>query len=74
MTPTAKFRWLIVPMTGVIGMEHPSAIPYTGMRVRVLQQWWNAYVPTIHYPNGVRDKDAYEVAGEWRDIPIEEQA
>ena len=61
MTPTAKFRWLEIE-----GLEHPSAIAIPGndgLRVRVLQQWW-----------AVEREGQITPQGEWRDVPIEEQA
>ncbi len=68
MTPTAKFRWLEMSITGYSVSQHPSCIPVGNVqetrRVRVLQQWW--------------EDDNYEIngvpkhSGEWRDIPVEE--
>lgn len=68
MTPTAKFRWLErvedVPI---------SEIPFLrSERVRVLQQWWEDELPTI-VAHGT-DYVETERKGEWRDIPVEEQA
>lgn len=68
MTPTAKFRWLEMSITGYSGSQHPSYIPVGNVqetrRVRVLQQWWTGA--------DVID-DCVVIKGEWRDIPIEEQ-
>lgn len=61
MTPTAKLRWLELPLTGTVGLKHPSAIPFNPpFHVRVLQQWWER---EGHLMSG-------DVPGEWRDIPI----
>lgn len=57
MIPTAKFRWLEVPLDS--GSRHPSILIWHGTTGRVLQQWWWT--------------DNYERDGEWRDIPIEAQ-
>ena len=76
MTPTAKFRWLEIWKEKDItyDMRHPSAIPvaWTKERVRVLQQWWEDELPTI-VAHGT-DYVETERKGEWRDIPVEEQA
>ena len=63
MTPTAKFRWLELPLIEQVGHKHPSSFVIRG-RVRVLQQWWENEYYAI---NG-------GIEGEWRDIPVEEQA
>lgn len=58
MTPTLKLRFIVrlVPITGD-----------TGLRVRILQQWWdNPY-------NFGDDPDVPRVKGEWRDVPLEEE-
>ncbi len=60
MTPTNKLRFVErIKQTG----EHFEQPP----KIRILQQWW------------ATDPDCYEdwvmkVNGEWRDVPIEEQA
>lgn len=69
MTPTAKFRWF-VPSSDMTWLavlnKHPSAVTNAAGQYRVLQQWW--------------EDDNYEIngvpkhSGEWRDIPVEEQA
>ena len=72
MTPTAKFRWLEFHERTIgdairNAAAHPSAIlNKNGVRVRVLQQWWEIGSPM---PDG-----SIFTQGEWRDIPIEEQA
>ena len=58
MTPTAKLRWLQVPVTERVAQRHPSAIPLPNGTVRVLQQWWEGDVLGI------------KIDGEWRDIEI----
>jgi len=65
MTPTAKQQWLDLPYETGIYAKHPSAIEVRDGRVRVLQQWWE---------QTLSDMDGPEVKGEWRDIPVEEQA
>lgn len=67
MTPTAKIRWLKLPMTETVAFERPSAqqTPF-GQSVIVLQQWWVSREPI--------DLDTEIPKGEWRDVPIEEQA
>lgn len=60
MTPTAKLRWLELPL----GAERNGAVSsWNGISVRVLQQWW-----------AVERNGQITPTGEWRDIPIEEQA
>lgn len=69
MIPTAKFRWLkLSPDEEVF---HPSAI-ILQHQGRVLQQWWEDELPTI-VAHGT-DYVETERKGEWRDIPVEEQA
>lgn len=60
MTPTAKFRWLKLKADEVV--PHPSAITLFG-DARVLQQWW-----------AIERNGQITPTGEWRDIPVEEQA
>ena len=38
----------------------------TGKRVHILQQWWEDNSTDIHWVNGN--------PGEWRDIPLEQEA
>jgi hypothetical protein len=64
MTPTAKLRWLVLPL----GAEREGAVPaWNGPSVRVLQQWWEG--PYLH-PGEHPDFPAYKPTGEWRDIEI----
>ena len=64
MTPTAKFRWLEMWVEADITYDrHPSYIPTTRTKGRVLQQWW-----------AVEREGQITPQGEWRDVPIEEQA
>ena len=77
MIPTMKFRWLELPKDWIdrqtqIRKQHPAAIDMYGGRVRVLQQWWEDELPTI-VAHGT-DYVETERKGEWRDIPVEEQA
>ena len=60
MTPTPKLRFVerIVPAP-----EHGKDI---GKTVRILQQWWEDNSTDIHWVNGN--------PGEWRDIPLENEA
>lgn len=69
MIPTMKFRWLEVPL----GAERNSATAsWNELSVSVLQQWWENELPTI-VAHGT-DYVETERKGEWRDIPVEEQA
>jgi len=67
MTPTNKLRFVerLVPINET-----------TGKRVRILQQWWEDknVMLTVH----ITDKDGNTlpspICGEWRDVPVEEEA
>jgi len=67
MTPTTRFRYIerIVPINET-----------TGKRVRILQQYWEDknIVLAVH----ITDKDGNTLPspnrGEWRDIPLEQEA
>ena len=73
MTPTPKLRFVerVIP----IPLEPGSNIAM-GKTVRILQQWWEVgnMVLAIH----VTDKDGNTLpspnCGEWRDVPLEEEA
>lgn len=72
MTPTAKLRWL--ELNGTEVWAHPSAIYDAATnRFRVLQQWWHDEYISIVDPEAFGDSQ-YGYKGEWRDLPIEEQA
>jgi len=57
MTPTQKLRWVKkqIVATGSNGCQYYST-------EKVLQQWWES--------DGV-DYKTFELAGEWRDVPVE---
>jgi len=58
MTPTTRFRYI----------ERTMPInETTGKRVRILQQWWKVENITDAVHNNILD-------GEWRDIPLEQEA
>ena len=57
MTPTNKLRF--VERFHQTGMDGSGVA--TGVKVRILQQWWEWEVT---YPT---------VSGEWRDVPIEKE-
>ena len=66
MTPTAKFRWLKLPAAcdwWDVRTKHPSAVSAADDCMCVLQQWW-----------AVEREGQITPQGEWRDVPIEEQA
>jgi hypothetical protein len=73
MTPTPKLRF--VERVVQFPVELMSDITM-GRRVRVLQQWWEDrnIVLAVH----VEDKDGNPLPppmrGEWRDVPLEEEA
>ena len=73
MKPTPKLRF--VERVVQFPVELMSDITM-GRRVRVLQQWWEVgnMVLAIH----VTDKDGNTLPspnrGEWRDVPLEEEA
>jgi hypothetical protein len=58
MTPTTRFRY--VERTVPINET-------TGKRVHILQQWWEVENITDAVHNNILD-------GEWRDIPLEQEA
>jgi hypothetical protein len=58
MTPTTRFRY--VERTVPINET-------TGKRVHILQQWWKVENITDAVNNNILD-------GEWRDIPLEQEA
>jgi hypothetical protein len=61
MTPTPKLRFVecVVPAP-----EHGENI---GKTVRILQQWWEP-------ERNIIDMVAGKTQGEWRDIPLEQEA
>ena len=70
MTPTNKLRFVerVVPAP-----EHGVGI---GKKVQILQQWWEEknVMLAVH----ITDKDGNTLpsptCGEWRDVPLEEEA
>ena len=75
MSPTAKQRYLKKPVDmthEAFYVLHPTAVKHLDGVVRVLQQWWENELPTI-VAHGT-DYVETERKGEWRDIPVEEQA
>jgi len=58
MTPTTRFRY-IERQDFTEDLANPRTI-------RILQQWWEDNSTDIHWVNGN--------PGEWRDIPLEEEA
>jgi len=72
MTPTPKLRFV----ERVDGFEqydvkvterHGTEVCYSPKKVRILQQWWEVENITDAVHNNILD-------GEWRDIPLEQQA
>jgi hypothetical protein len=67
MTPTTRFRYIerVVPAP-----EHGKDI---GKTVRILQQWWEQKGMTMNLGWG-GEMPIGEIKGEWRDIPLEQEA
>ena len=63
MTPTTRFRYVERPINICTS---PDGTVSHGTMVRILQQWWEDNSTDIHWVNGN--------PGEWRDIPLEEEA
>ena len=64
MTPTPKLRF--VERVIQIPIE-PMINTTMGKKVRILQQWWKVENITDALHNNILD-------GEWRDVPLEEEA
>jgi hypothetical protein len=62
MTPTTRFRYVERD-----SHEHNGEHFIHPHRVRILQQWWKVENVTDAVHNNVLD-------GEWRDIPLEQEA
>ena len=68
MTPTSKLRFV----------ERTVQVPFQDYKnvtesktVRILQQWW---MPTRTFSDGYGYQTVELEGGEWRDVPLEEQA
>ena len=68
MTPTAKLRFV----------ERKIQVPFQGRQdvhvkqvTRILQQWW---MPTSTFSDGYGYQTVELEGGEWRDVPLEEEA
>jgi hypothetical protein len=68
MTPTPKLRFIerVVPAP-----EHGEGI---GKRVRILQQWCEDHNNILHSTRTNETEWVKHYAGEWRDIPLEQEA
>ena len=73
MTPTNKLRFV----KRTVNVTYQGYIDINELKkVKILQQWWEGFGPNvaINYAH----PDAYKLSknppGEWRDVPIEEQA
>jgi len=64
MTPTTRFRYIerTVPINET-----------TGKRVRILQQYWEDHNRVLKATKSGDGPWVNHYAGEWRDIPIEEE-
>ena len=59
MTPTPKLRFV----ERIIQFQiEPMSNTTMGKKVRILQQWWD------------NDIQGWNAPGEWRDVPLEEEA
>ena len=63
MTPTTKLRFVERK-----NFTEDAANPQT---FRILQQWWEAHATGMTSTNG--EKWVAASAGEWRDVPLEEE-
>ena len=65
MTPTPKLRFV----ERIIQLQiEPMTNTTMGKKVRILQQWWE---PERNIIDAVAEK---KTQGEWRDVPLEEEA
>lgn len=70
MTPTPKLRFVerrtgnSVQYDVKVTERHGVEVCYQSEIIRVLQQWWHT---------GAVDYKTFELAGEWRDVPLEEE-
>ena len=64
MTPTPKLRFV----ERIIQFQiEPMTNTTMGKKVRILQQWWEP-------ERNIIDMVAGKTQGEWRDVPLEEEA
>jgi hypothetical protein len=65
MTPTTRFRYIerTVPIN-----------ESTGKRVHILQQWWEDHNNILHSTRTNETEWVKHYAGEWCDIPLEQEA
>jgi hypothetical protein len=68
MTPTPKLRFIerVVPAP-----EHGEGI---GKTVRILQQWCEDHNNILHSTRTNETEWVKHYAGEWRDVPLEQEA
>jgi hypothetical protein len=71
MTPTPKLRFVERPINICTS---PDGTVSHGTMVRILQQWWedhNVVLAVLRFGSNGLPKNEY--AGEWRDVPLEEE-
>jgi hypothetical protein len=69
MIPTTKFRYVERD-----SYEHNGEHFIHPHRVRILQQWWEDKNNILHSTRTNETEWVKHYAGEWRDIPLEQEA
>jgi hypothetical protein len=75
LKPTPQLRFverIRYDRSGAPGYYLEKGETVAGIKMRVLQQWWEEAVPTANI--GFGEIQLKQPTGEWRDVPLEKEA